>query len=93
VEKPSKPQPTPRSTYETHEERARRQVYIIRQSSLSTAVAYLTLTGKTKSTPEEVIKVADQFANYVLDSSLKAIIDMDDEVLWKAIGDKDEEVL
>jgi hypothetical protein len=49
------------SNYETKEERAARQVYIIRQSSLSTAVELL---GQGKSV-EEVIATAKQFEAYV----------------------------
>jgi len=49
------------SNYETKEERAARQVYIIRQSSLSTAVELL---GPGKSV-DDVIKVAKQFEAYV----------------------------
>ena len=49
------------SNYETKEERAARQVYIIRQSSLSTAVELL---GQGKSV-DEVIATAKQFEAYV----------------------------
>jgi hypothetical protein len=47
--------------WETSEERAKRQVMIVRQSSLSTAVAL-----KPKASVEEVIDVAKQFEAYVL---------------------------
>ena len=64
-------QSTPKSTYETPEERARRQVYIIRQSSLSTAVEYLSAFNPVGAGgfPQvaDVIQVANQFATYVLD--------------------------
>ena len=62
--KETKPSTTNRvtgSNYETKEERAARQVYIIRQSSLSTAVELLG-PGKTV---DEVINVAKQFEAYV----------------------------
>jgi len=49
------------SNYETKEERAARQIYIIRQSSLSTAVDLL---GQGKSV-DEVIATAKQFEAYV----------------------------
>ena len=49
------------SNYETKEERAARQVFIIRQSSLSTAVELL---GQGKSV-DEVIATAKQFEAYV----------------------------
>jgi hypothetical protein len=49
------------SNYETKEERAARQVYIIRQSSISSAVEFLG-SGKTV---DEVLAVAKQFETYV----------------------------
>lgn len=52
---------TTRSNWETSEERAARQVMIVRQSSLSTAVAL-----KPKATVEEIIGVAKQFEDFVM---------------------------
>jgi hypothetical protein len=80
----SKPTSTPTgarvtgSNYETKEERAARQVYIIRQSSLSTAVELL---GQGKSV-EEVINVAKQFENYVFakDKGVDAINELEDDI-------------
>jgi hypothetical protein len=54
------------STYETAEERAARQVYIIRQSSLDHAVAFVNSQSKGKAAVSEVLDVADTFVNYVL---------------------------
>ena len=83
----SKPaaQPSPKSNYETAEERAKRQVYIIRQSSISSAVALAAIL-KLKDT-KEVLKVAKEFEAFVMDTeyddgsihSLKSD-DMDDEI-------------
>lgn len=56
---------SPKSTYETPEERAKKQVYIIRQSSAATAVAALK-TDKKNPTIEEVISYARQLEDYVL---------------------------
>ena len=77
--------PAPRSTYETPEERARKQVYIVRQSSLATAIEYLQLTDEGhNSAVEDVIRIADQLAKYVLDVSpdrlMVGIIDMKNDV-------------
>ena len=77
--------PAPKSNYETAEERAKKQVYIIRQSSISSAVALATIL-KLKDT-KEVLKVAKEFEAYVMDTdfddgsihSLKSD-DMDDEI-------------
>ena len=54
---------TPKSNYETAEERAARQVLIVRQSSISSAVD-LAVANKVKD-PQEVIKIAKEFENYV----------------------------
>jgi hypothetical protein len=66
------------SNYETKEERAQRQVYIIRQSSLSTAVELL---GQGKSV-DEVIATAKQFENYVFSKStgIDAINELEDDI-------------
>jgi hypothetical protein len=55
---------TPKSTYETAEERAKRQVLIVRQSSLSTAVSYASEI-KTVKTKEDLVKLAKFFEAYV----------------------------
>lgn len=60
----SKPNASPKSTYETPEERAKRQVLIVRQSSLSSAIELLKTDKKNPSVPE-VLQVAKQFENYV----------------------------
>lgn len=60
--KPAVAATTRSGNWETPEERAARQVYIIRQSSLATAV---TLLGP-KAKVSDVINVAQQFVDYVL---------------------------
>lgn len=59
-----KASPSPKSTYETAEERAQRQVLIVRQSSAATAVAALK-TDKKSPTSNEVIAYAQDLENYV----------------------------
>lgn len=54
----------PKSNYETAEERANRQVLIVRQSSLSNAIA-LAAQDKKPQTVSEIITVASQFEDYV----------------------------
>lgn len=54
-----------RSTYETPEERAKKQVYIVRQSSISNAVAALSVGGKTKLAANDVIEEAKKYEAYV----------------------------
>jgi hypothetical protein len=64
----SKATAAPRSNYETPEERAKRQVYIVRQSSLSTAVANLIVGAKTPPKKEEIVALAQYFADFVFDA-------------------------
>lgn len=52
-------------TYETAEERAKRQVYIVRQSSLANAIEYLKLSGAENVTTEDVLGVAEKFVDFV----------------------------
>jgi ABC-type tungstate transport system permease subunit len=54
---------TPKSTYETPEERAARQVLIVRQSSLGHALEY-TATNKIKD-EAEVLALANRFSDWV----------------------------
>jgi len=56
---------SPKSTYETAEERALRQVLIVRQSSLSNAVAFFALNPKKVPAPQEVLEIATMFEEYV----------------------------
>lgn len=58
------------SNYETKEERADRQRYIVKQSSISASVALLTIGAKTPPTAKEVIALADQFVDYVFDTGI-----------------------
>jgi hypothetical protein len=57
------------SNYETKEERAAKQKYIVKQSSLSAAVALLTVGAKTPPSAKDVIALADEFVNYVFDNT------------------------
>jgi len=56
--------PAARSTYETPEERAQRQILIVRQSCLNVSCNTLAVGAKSLK-PEEVIAVAKQYENYV----------------------------
>ena len=61
------------SNWETSEERARRQVYIIRQSSIASAINFL--ATKEVITVSEVLNVAKQFEEYVMDVANKPVTD------------------
>lgn len=55
---------SPKSTYETPEERAQKQVYIVRQSSISAAIDTLK-TDKKNPTKEEVVATAQFYESFV----------------------------
>ena len=61
---------TPKSNYETPEERAARQVLIVRQSSVSSAVEFA-VANKVKD-EDEVIRIAKVFEAYVFGKEAKA---------------------
>jgi hypothetical protein len=63
--------PTPKSNYETSEERAQRQILIVRQSSVSSAVAALSAGSKSAPKVDDVISYAKELESYVfgVDSS------------------------
>jgi hypothetical protein len=70
--------------YETKEERAARQVMIVKQSSLAQAVATLSVnSGKDKLQVEDVLKVAETYADWVLGEGKKdpvqELVDMRDD--------------
>lgn len=56
-----------KSSFETAEERAKKQVYIVRQSSITAAIAVLK-TDKKNPTVEEVINTAKEFEAYVFET-------------------------
>lgn len=57
--------PSPRSNYETPEERAQRQVFIVRQSSIANAVSALSVGAKSALKAGEVVALAKEFESYV----------------------------
>lgn len=72
---------TTKSTYETSEERARKQVYIVRQSSLSAAINYIGDTKKVST--NDVIAVAKQFEAYVFSTGVSPVVE-------EFVGDEDQ---
>jgi hypothetical protein len=67
------PTAAPKSNYETSEERALRQVYIIRQSSLTNAISTLSVGSKTAPDPDAVINLASRYFNFVIDGGLAPV--------------------
>lgn len=78
---------TVRSTYETPEERARRQVLIVRQSSIDYAIKYFTAKGVPTFTPDDVLTLAKRFEQHVLSTSSS---DFADDKPWENDGNDDE---
>jgi hypothetical protein len=75
--------PTPKSNYETPEERAKKQVYIIRQSSLSAAIASLSVGAKAPLKKEEVAELAQFYVDFVFQEAkptLTPLAEMTDDV-------------
>ena len=66
------------SNYETKEERAARQILIVRQSSLSSAVALVAAEIAEPSTVKNVIDIAKQFEAYVFGAD--AINELQDDI-------------
>jgi hypothetical protein len=76
--------PSPKSTYETPEERANKQVFIVRQSSLSNSIEFLKLNSKKVPTVQEVVEVAQFFEGYVFgktDGPKDSFEDLESDVL------------
>jgi hypothetical protein len=63
VDGKTNPYVSPKSNYETPEERAKKQVYIVRQSSITAALTFA--TGKKISTVKEILDIAKQFEAHV----------------------------
>lgn len=59
---------TTKGGWETPEERAKKQIYIVRQSSISAAVNALSVGAKTHPKAAEVIEYARQLESFVFES-------------------------
>ena len=75
-----------KGNWESAEERAKKQVYIIRQSSLSTATEALLAGAKAPPKAEDIIALAKRFEDYVFDglkeekSFASATADLEDDL-------------
>lgn len=59
------PTASPKSTYETSEERAKKQVYIVRQSSITAALKFAEINKIKTDSVESLIPYAKAFESYV----------------------------
>ncbi len=73
-----------KSTYETPEERAKKQIYIVRQSTIAQAINLLSVGAKGAPKIDDVLSVAKVFEDYVFGETVKpmdvatAFDDLDD---------------
>lgn len=67
------------SNYETKEERAARQVLIVKQSSLSSAVATLSPGAKSALDPKAVVETAQMYSDWIFNVD-KSVAGMDDDI-------------
>lgn len=61
----------PKSNYPTDEERAKTQIYIVRQSNLAQAINLLSVGAKTPPKVDDVIATAKVFEDHVFGTSVK----------------------
>lgn len=72
---------TPKSTYETPEERAKRQVLIVRQSSVTAALKLAELNKVKDVTVEYVTNQAKQFERYVFGNDpVQELMNMESDI-------------
>ena len=57
-----------KSTYETPAERAQKQIYIVKQSSIGSAIELLSVGAKSPPTVESVLDTAQKFYSWVMSS-------------------------
>lgn len=60
--------PAAKSTYETSEERAKKQVFIVKQSSITAALKYLEITKAKDVGVTDVLEIAQHFTDWVLEN-------------------------
>jgi predicted ribonuclease toxin of YeeF-YezG toxin-antitoxin module len=60
-----------KNTYETPDERARRQLYIVKQSSIANALEYFSVRGQTDFDKEDVLELAQEFVEFVFSDPIQ----------------------
>lgn len=68
------------STYETPEERAKKQIYIVKQSAIAQAVALLSVGAKIPPSTDLVLKQAQEFVDFVFAEKSIALADLQDDI-------------
>lgn len=70
----------PKSTYETSEERARKQIFIVKQSSISAAIALLSIGAKTPPSTQLVLDEAQKFVDFVFSEKKESVLDLPNDL-------------
>lgn len=69
------------STYETPEERKIKQMYIIKQSSISNALDYLKATNPAgEFGVSDVVNIAQEFVDFVYGNKTESLVEMEDDI-------------
>ncbi len=71
---------SPKSTYETPEERAKKQVYIVKQSSISNAIELLSVGAKVPPSAESVLELAQKFTDFVFTEKKTDLFDLPNDI-------------
>lgn len=74
----SKAAVSPKSTYETPEERAQRQILIVRQSSVSSALTLHSMGAKSSPKLEDVLDTAQKISDFVFQTKSAGATGFDD---------------
>ena len=69
-----------RSTYETPEERAKKQVYIVKQSSINAAIQLLSVGAKQPPSTELVLTEAQKFVDFVFAEKKESLLDLPNDL-------------
>lgn len=77
---PSKAVVAPKSNYETSEERAKRQVFIVKQSSLGHAIELMSVGAKAPPDVDAVIALAQKFTDFVFAETKTELFDMPNDL-------------
>ena len=80
------------STYATKEERAQTQKYIVRQSSITSALKLLEVTGVKKATTNDVIKLAVEFEAFVMGYAVPGAVEADSDKTPSGFNDMDNDI-
>jgi hypothetical protein len=73
---------SPKSTYETSEERAKKQQYIVRQTSIDYAIKYLNQNIPKGYSKAELFALADEIGEYVFLVNQTPVTELEDDIQY-----------